>query len=119
MAGYRYHAFAESPNYTFAPPGPKTRWRRWWSKLAVRLAAEAEQAHVEQVFQAFADCAVIGPDFRVTAWTWCVNPGPREQIRFGASVVCRGLVLAERFHPGTLIVGDNVYIGDNTVISCA
>ena len=93
--------------------------QRWWARLANSLFRQAEQEQVREVFEAFADNATIGPDFRVTAWAWCINPGPKEQIRIGASVVCRGLIAAERFHPGTITIGDHVYLGDSSLISCA
>lgn len=119
MAGYRYHAYAEALLYPYTPQRPRTWWQKWRERLSSRLYRETERAQVREVFRAFADNAEIGPDFQVTAWAWCINPGAREQVRIGNSVVCRGLIASERFHPGTIIIGDNVYIGDNTVISCA
>lgn len=119
MPGFHYHAYAEAPVHRYEPLPPAGRWRRWWRRLAVSLYAEAEQTHIRDVFEAFMSNAEIGTDFRVTAWAWCVNPGPKDRIRIGASVICRGLLATERFHPGTIVIGENVYIGDNSVISSA
>ncbi len=116
---HRYHAFAEAPIYNFAPPRRRGFLSRLWSHLALRLFRTVEIEQLGWVCQAFARNAVVGPDLRVTTRAWCVNPGPPENIRLGQSVICRGLIRIERFHEGHVVIGDNVLLGDDSIISCA
>lgn len=119
MPGYRYHGFAEAPIYPYAPPAPRGLLSRLWTRLALRLFWKIEEEQVRWVCEAFSKGAVVGRDLRVTARAWCVNPGRPENIRLGESVVCRGLIRVERFHEGQVRVGDNVLLGDDSIISCA
>ena len=50
---------------------------------------------------------------------WCANEGDARRIRLGDRVVCRGLLRRESFGDGQLVVGDDVYIGDDCIVSCA
>ena len=119
MPGHRYHAFAETPIYRYAPPSRRGLLRRVWTHLVLMLFWKLEFEQVRWVCEAFARGAVVGPDLRVTPKAWCVNPASPENIRLGQSVICRGLLRVERFHPGEIVIGDNVYLGDDTIISCA
>lgn len=119
MAGYRYHAFAETPIYRYAPPTPRGLLSRLWTRLALKVFWKIEFEQVRWVCESFARGAVVGPDLQVTTRAWCVNPARRESIRLGRSVICRGLVRVERFHEGQIVIGDHVYLGDDTIISCA
>lgn len=116
---HRYHGFAEAPIHSFAPPRPKGFLSRLWSRLALRLFWTVEFEQLGWVCQAFARNAIVGRDLRVTTRAWCVNPGRPENIRLGQSVICRGLIRVERFHHGQIVIGDNVLLGDDSIISCA
>ena len=119
MPGYRYHAFAETPIYRYQPPGPRGILSRVWARLALRLFWKIEHEQVRWVCEAFTRGAVVGADLHVTPRAWCANPTRPENIRLGQSVICRGLIRVERFHEGEIVIGDNVYLGDDTIISCA
>lgn len=119
MPGYRYHAFSEAPIYEIKPQSPARVWSRLWTRLVAKIFWKIEQMQLEMAMESFLKGAVLGAHCRMTARAWCVNPGARENIRIGNGVVCRGLVRSERFHPGKIIIGDDVYLGDDTIISAA
>ena len=98
----RRHAFASGRVYP--PPG-------FLGGLLRRDVARA--------WRSFARGATMGNDCLLGPSAWCVNEGAGSRIRFGARVVCRGIVRRETFGEGELIVGDDVYIGDDCIISCA
>lgn len=114
----RYHSFGNAENKQVVDPNqnilprPLLRLagylRRGWEHLA---ALEAVARFQEQ--------AVIGHHCRIGSRAWCVNRGARDNIQLGNYVVCRGLLRCENFHPGKIIIGDYVYIGDDCLLSCA
>lgn len=116
---HRYHGFAEAPIHSFAPPRARGFLSRLWSRLALRLFWTVEFEQLGWVCQAFASNAIVDRDLRVTTRAWCVNPGQPENIRIGQSVICRGLIRVERFHHGQIVIGDNVLLGDDSIISSA
>ncbi len=120
MAESRYHAFTDATIYAYQPPRrPPTGLRRWWQRLALKLWRTVQAEQLQSVFRAFEQGAEFGPGLRLTYGAWCHNPGPRANIRLGANVICRGILRSETFHPGEIIIGDNVYLGDDTIISAA
>lgn len=56
---------------------------------------------------------LLGPSAR------CFNEGPRDRVRLAPRVVCRGIVRRELFGDGTIVVGADVYIGDDVILSCS
>ena len=86
------------------PPGP----------LARVVRTDAARA-----WASFRRGAVLGDGCALGRSAWCANAGPRERIRLGRRVVCRGVVRRETFGDGLLEIGDDVYIGDDCIISCA
>ena len=98
----RRHAFASGP--VFAEPG-----------LLERLL----RRDVARAWRSFRHGAVLGEACRLGPSAWCANEGPPEQIRLGARVVCRGVVRRETFGDGTIVIEDDVYLGDDCIVSCA
>jgi acetyltransferase-like isoleucine patch superfamily enzyme len=98
----RRHAFAGGRVY--GPPSPL-------SALVRRDVWEA--------WRSFRRGAVLGDDCLLGPSAWCANEGPSERISFGARVVCRGIVRRETFGDGTITIADDVYIGDDCIVSCA
>jgi acetyltransferase-like isoleucine patch superfamily enzyme len=98
----RRHAFAGGAVY--GPP----------SLLARLLNQESSRA-----WRSFERGAVLGTGCRVGASAWCANEGPPEHVRLGRGVVCRGILRRESFGDGRLEIGDDVYIGDDCIVSCA
>lgn len=84
-----------------------------------KLQQIAEEEEIRSVAQAFCDRATLGMDCRIGRSAWCVNSGPKTNIRLGDSVICRGLLRSEDFHPGQILIGDHVYLGDDTILSCS
>jgi acetyltransferase-like isoleucine patch superfamily enzyme len=57
--------------------------------------------------------ALVGPN------AWCINcHTTKNNISIGDRVICRGLIRVENYGQGNLTVHPNVYIGDNSLISC-
>jgi acetyltransferase-like isoleucine patch superfamily enzyme len=75
--------------------------------------------HVSQVWRSFERGAVLGDGCRLGPSAWCANEGARERISLGARVVCRGILRREAFGDGTISIGDDVYVGDDCIVSCA
>jgi acetyltransferase-like isoleucine patch superfamily enzyme len=98
----RHHAFASGRVY--APPS-----------LTVRLTGRGAAA----AWRAFERCAEVGTDVMLGRSAWCANSGPRERVRVGDRVVCRGILRRELFGDGLLEIGDDVYIGDDCIVSCS
>jgi acetyltransferase-like isoleucine patch superfamily enzyme len=96
------HAFASGS--VFGHPSRLARLRRTG---AARAWASFERG------------ALIGDHFRIGPSAWCANTGPRERVRLGHDVVCRGILRRETFGDGLLEIGDDAYIGDDCIISCS
>lgn len=72
------------------------------------------------MWRSFERGAELGTGFRVGPHAWCANrPAHRTRIRVGANVVCRGILRREGFGDGEIVVGDDVYIGDDCILSAA
>lgn len=119
MPGYRYHGFAEAPIHDLVPGPREGRLERLWTKLALKLFWKIERAQINWAVRSFLRGAVVGSGCRITTHAWCVNPGPKENIKIGNGVICRGLVRSESFHPGTIRIGDQVLLGDDSILSSA
>jgi acetyltransferase-like isoleucine patch superfamily enzyme len=63
--------------------------------------------------------AVVGLDCLLGPNARCANGGPPWQVRLGRGVVCRGILRRETFGDGRIEIGDEVYIGDDCIISCS
>ena len=98
----RRHAFAGGRVY--GPPDPLTALMR---------------RDVAAAWRSFRRGAVLGDGCRLGPSAWCSNGGPRERIVLGNRVVCRGIVRREGFGDGTVAIEDDVYIGDDCIVSCA
>jgi acetyltransferase-like isoleucine patch superfamily enzyme len=98
----RSHAFAGGRAY--ARPSPIARLLR---------------PGLARAWRSFDRGADVGAGCRLGPNAWCVNSGPGERIRLGERVVCRGIVRCEEFGDGRIDIGDDVYIGDDCIVSCA
>jgi acetyltransferase-like isoleucine patch superfamily enzyme len=113
----RQHAFASGMTY----PIGMSRWQELGlvRRGLARLTRYLTELQAGEAAASFAANAIVGADCRVGQDAWCANAGPRESIRLGARVICRGILRTEIFQPGTIVIGDNVYIGDDCILSCA
>ena len=98
----RRHAFASGKAYP--PPG---------------LLGRLLQRDVARAWRSFGRGATLGTGCLLGPSAWCANEGDAGRIRLGDRVVCRGILRRETFGAGELIVGDDVYIGDDCILSCA
>lgn len=98
----RTHAFGDGPVH-----GSPSTFARM---LGIRGA---------QAWASFERRATVGERVLLGPNAWCFNQGPRERVRIGDGVVCRGLLRRETFGDGEIEVGDDVYVGDDVIVSCS
>jgi acetyltransferase-like isoleucine patch superfamily enzyme len=115
----RGHAFANAPTYDLTI-APRTGWAfPIWQKIIRRLQRALLDEQIRVARASFQASAQYGPNCRIGADAWCVNFGSASQIQLGQSVICRGLLRIESFQAGQITIGDHVYLGDDSVLSCA
>jgi acetyltransferase-like isoleucine patch superfamily enzyme len=83
------------------------------------LVAGLLRRDVARAWGSFRRGAVVGEGCLLGPSAWCANEGPRERIVLGDGVVCRGIVRRESFGDGTIVIEDDVYVGDDCIVSCA
>jgi len=71
------------------------------------------------VWASFDSSAIVGERCLLGANAWCVNQGARDRIVIHDEVVCRGILRVESFGDGRIVLGDRVYVGDDTILSSA
>lgn len=98
----RRHAFASGRAYP--PPG---------------LLGGLLQRDAARAWRSFRGGATMGAGCLLGPSAWCANEGEAGRIRLGDRVVCRGILRRETFGDGQLLIGDDVYIGDDCIVSCA
>jgi acetyltransferase-like isoleucine patch superfamily enzyme len=114
----RYHSFGNAENKLLVNPD-KSPLPRPLLRLTRYLRRVLEHMAALEAVDRFREVAILGHHCRIGSRAWCVNRGAYGNIQLGNYVVCRGLLRCENFHPGTIIIGDYVYIGDDCVLSCA
>jgi len=105
-----HHAFAGGPAFA-APSAVADALGRIGTALQRRPGAAA-------AWRSFTGAATVGDRCLLGPNARCFNDGPSDRVRVGARVVCRGVLRRETFGDGTLVIGDDVYIGDDTIVSC-
>jgi acetyltransferase-like isoleucine patch superfamily enzyme len=114
----RYHAFSNSVTVQ-ANQVPANFIQRFFRHKMMRLHSYFEELAAQEAADLYSQKAFLGKDCRFGSRAWCVNRGARNNIQFGDHVVCRGILRSEPFHPGNILIGEYVYIGDDCIISCA
>ncbi|RFC49536.1 MAG: Acetyltransferase (isoleucine patch superfamily) [Verrucomicrobia bacterium] len=116
----RHHAFAVGET---APLKKRVVVRTWKERLLRKMVGHVRRLirvmESEEAVESFQNGAELGKGCVIGAAAWCANYGSREHITLGQNVICRGILRIERWRHGTLRIGDDVYLGDDTVISCA
>lgn len=74
---------------------------------------------VALAWRSFTRNATLGEGCRLGPSAWCANEGRSNRVVLGDRVVCRGILRREPFGDGTIAIEDEVYIGDDCIISCA
>ncbi|GFM32547.1 acyltransferase [Desulfovibrio subterraneus] len=105
----RSHAYAKGNIYGRPKPS-------FVSRLAGKLLRYIENARIAETWDAFDGRCVMGNDCFLGPNAWCTNLGRREDITLGNRVYLRGLLRCGG-RGGHIEIGDEVYIGDDTIIS--
>jgi acetyltransferase-like isoleucine patch superfamily enzyme len=105
----RNHAFAGGPVY--GRPSPR-------SLVQARHARFTAWLRAARAYREFRRNSVLAEGCRFGAAAWCLNSGSPNRIQLGSNSVCRGLVRREPFGDGSIVIGEEVYIGDDCIISC-
>lgn len=92
--------------------------------LANKFLNWLESKNVQLAWESFEKNSMMGCDCCLGPNAWCVNFADKENIKLGNRVYCRGLlrcgshgVRCRSHGGGYIVVGDEVYIGDDTIIS--
>lgn len=116
----RHHAFALGETVALKSrktvPGGAERFLR---KIVQRVRSLIHTMEIEEAAESFRSGSIQGTGCRVGHSAWCANFGGKEHITLGRNVICKGVLRIEKWRPGTLVIGDDVYLGDDTLISCA
>lgn len=115
----RRHAFALGPTEAISAKRDKSWLGEWKRRLLRQLRAAIARTEMEEVLTSFRKGCVAEKSVRLGPSAWCVNLGARESITLGANVICRGILRLENFQPARLAIAEDVYVGDDTIISCA
>lgn len=90
---------------------------RWLDQYGLELPLPLKVARMWMQFNRYAtisDETLLGPQ------AWCFNPkGNASDILMEGRVIFRGFIRLERFGRGFLRIEPDVYVGDDTLISCA
>lgn len=112
------HAFANGTSRPITPVSRSMLFRL--RSLAFRMTARwLQRVQMSAAAETFRERAIVGTGCRVGPSAHCINLGARERITIGNGVICRGILRCENRGDARLLVGDNVYIGDDCIISCA
>jgi acetyltransferase-like isoleucine patch superfamily enzyme len=113
----RTHAFASGPRGP-RPPVRRSLLERAVSRLTGLLARRLEDRRLLETWDCFDRLAVVADDLLLGPNAWCVNRAKREAITIATGSVCRG-VLRLNEATGRLSIAEDVYIGDDALISCS
>lgn len=72
---------------------------------------------MRQVWECFGAHATVGQGVLLGPNAWCVNAGDPSHIRLGANSVCRGVLRCDKSTRARIEVGEDVYLGDDVLIS--
>ncbi len=104
------HAYAKGSIY----PAMK---RNNFSSLMNRIFQWMDYKRSQMAHEEFSRNCISGKNFNLGPNAWCVNYSKAENIRIGDNVFCRGVLRSGLRDEGRLLIGDNVYIGDDSIIS--
>jgi len=115
----RTHAFSSGVTYALKPAGSRPKWMRFPVFFLRRVFYCLDYAHFLVAADQFRHAAVVGSGCMLGPNAWCRNMGSNSIIQIGNGVICRGALCIERgAEDARLTVGDNVYIGDDCIVSC-
>jgi acetyltransferase-like isoleucine patch superfamily enzyme len=112
----RSHAFASGPR-SVRPTPNRSLFHRALGRLLDALARRLEERRFAETWACFDRLAVVADDVLLGPNAWCVNRTSRESIVIGQGGVCRGVIRVDR-PDARLTIAEDVYIGDDALISC-
>jgi acetyltransferase-like isoleucine patch superfamily enzyme len=113
------HAFSSGVTYTLKPVGTRAYLVRFPAFIIRRFLHWVDYAHFLVAADQFRRFAVFGENCKIGPNAWCRNMGKNSIIQIGDGVICRGVLCIEKgAKEARLQVGENVYIGDDCIISC-
>ena len=77
----------------------------------------ARRRRVSRAWRSFRHNAVLGSNCLLGPNAWCASNGDSSAITIGDRVVCRGVIRREAFGDGRIAIGDDVYVGDDCILS--
>jgi acetyltransferase-like isoleucine patch superfamily enzyme len=113
----RTHAFASGPR-GHRPSYSASRAHRLVSRVVDTLTRWIEDRHFAETWDRFDRYTDIDDDVLLGPNAWCVNRGPPEAIVIARGSVCRGVLRLDR-QEARLHIAEDVYIGDDVLISCS
>ena len=69
------------------------------------------------VWDVYEKNSVLGKNCFLGTNAWCSNMGAKGSVIIGNNVYCKGLLRTGTIGGGKITIGDEVYIGDDTIIS--
>jgi acetyltransferase-like isoleucine patch superfamily enzyme len=69
------------------------------------------------VWETFKKNSLLGSECNLGPNAWCINFGRQEDIKLGNRIYCRGILRCGIRGRGRIIIGDEVYIGDDSIIN--
>lgn len=108
------HAFASGAVYKRPGGLDATRLVDPFLKVAEKLYGDY---CVRRLWRAWDKAAVCAPGVSLGGNARLINKHNREAVQIGQHTVCRGTIRVEP--GGTLTIGEEVYLGDDTIISAA
>lgn len=110
-----HHAFARGTTY----PHPQNFSTIIYYLLKALRGGPIEAISVSRAWIQFIAKTSISKSCRIGPNAWCINcKKDRRNIVIGDGVVYRGILRVENYGEGIIFIDSDVYIGDDTLISC-
>jgi len=106
----RFHAYGKGSIY----PKSKSLCMTFLADIFQRMA---DKFQAQKIWSVFERNCIMGKECYLGLNAWCTNLIEPEAIRFGNRVYCRGIIRCGSRGRGCINIGNDVYIGDDTIIS--
>jgi acetyltransferase-like isoleucine patch superfamily enzyme len=111
----RQHAFAIGLVYPY-PSSIKNILIYFYRGLTGNFSASFDTV---KAWRQFNKNAVVSQSVLLSPNAWCLNCKPtKNNILINDRVICRGIIRVESYGEGRLVIHPDVYIGDDSLISC-
>jgi acetyltransferase-like isoleucine patch superfamily enzyme len=86
-------------------------------RIGREVLRRIDKIRAQIVWSEFEKHCIMGKDCHLGPNAWCVNPGSPQAITLGDRVFCRGLLRCGTRGNGRIVIGDEVYVGDDSIIN--